>query len=290
MRESSQVKVLHNSVQLACRHPASTPLKDTQECISLDSCSEFEVACNTIFDRMQDTNNGGEGIDTKGACRNGKVHHNHVHDLFRLGIYADSFGSLLENVEIYANTVHNCSSGIVVACENGGTSRGVKIHDNLLRDCPQLGVRLAGYCKNGPIQDVAVYQNTIVRCGFGGNAWENSGLLVEADNAANRSFVVRNNIFAGNANQIRTKNQKYLTIDRNLLDGPSLVTGTHALAASPLFLDARGNDFHLSPRSAAIAAARGEPLSAVDHDDQLRPSAGKAAADLGAFQGSHPPH
>ena len=96
IRNSSHVKVLHNSVQGACRHPSSTPLKDTQECLSLSSCTEFEVACNTIFDRMEDSNNGGEGIDTKDACRNGKVHHNHVFNLVRLGIYADSFGSRLE--------------------------------------------------------------------------------------------------------------------------------------------------------------------------------------------------
>ena len=134
IRASTDVKVLSNKVQQACVHPVSTPRKDTQECISLVGCTDFEIAYNEVFDRLEDTNNGGEGIDTKEACRNGKVHHNHVHDLVRLGIYCDAFGSQLENIEIFANTVHDCRAGIAVACEAGGTARGIRIHDNLVRD------------------------------------------------------------------------------------------------------------------------------------------------------------
>ena len=155
IRTSTGVKVLGNSVQRACQHPAGKPLKDTQECISLVGCSGFEIAYNEVFDRMEDTNNGGEGIDTKEACRSGKVHHNHVHDLVRLGIYCDAYASQLENVEIFANTVHDCRAGIAVACEQGGIARGIKIHDNLVRDCARVGLRLAGYVQGGPIQDVA---------------------------------------------------------------------------------------------------------------------------------------
>jgi len=286
IRASTGVKVLSNSVQRACVHPTSKPVKDTQECISLVGCTDFEIAYNEVFDRLEDTNNGGEGIDTKEGCRNGKVHHNHVHDLVRLGIYCDAFGSQLENIEIFANTVHNCRAGIAVACEAGGTARGISIHDNLVRDCARVGLRLAGYLKGGPIQDVAIYQNTVVRCGSWGGAWETSGLLVEAQNASNRNFVVRNNIFSGNRDQISTKKQTCLTLDRNLLHGPSQVTGENALVADPLFVNAASNDFRLMSGSPAIDAALGEPLSTRDHDDQARPLPGntKALGDLGAFE------
>ena len=288
IERSSQVKLLRNSVQRACQAPASTPPKATQECLSLNACTEFEVAYNAVFDRMEDTNNGGEGIDTKGACRNGKVHHNHVHDLVRVGMYTDSYGSLLENIEVFANTVHHCPSGIVVACEEGGTARGVRIHDNLVRACPKLGLRVAGYLKNGPIQDLSIYQNTIVRCGARDGTWDDSGLLVDASNPDNRNFVVRNNIFAENVNQIRTGGQAYLTIQRNLLDGPSLVAGVEAVLADPRFADARGNDFRLLPGSPACGAAAGDPISGRDHDGRARPAAHngsqQGAGALGAFE------
>jgi len=277
---STDIKVLHNSVQQACVHPGN-PRRDTDECITLASVDGFEVAHNTVSDRLEDTSNGGEGIDIKNACRNGTVHHNTVHDLARLGIYLDAYSKELENVEVYANTVFRCRKGIVVACEEGGTARGIRIHDNLVFDCPRSGIQLAGYLKGGPIQDVAVYQNTVVRCGFDHTGSESAGLLIDAKNPANRNFVVRHNILAQNGVQLRTGTQDYLTIFRNLLHGPSLVTGTDALIVDPLFVDAAESDFHLSPASPAIDAARGgEPLSTHDHTGRVRP----AAADLGAFE------
>ena len=50
---------------------------------------------------------------------------------------------------------------------------------------------------------------------------------------------IRNNIFAGNWNQISTKGQACLTLDRNLLHGPTQVKGDNALLADPLFVNAR---------------------------------------------------
>jgi len=289
---SSNIKVLRNTVQRACVAPLRTPMVETDECITLASVTDFEIAYNTVSDRLEDTSNGGEGIDTKNACRNGTVHHNTVHDLIRLGIYCDAYSRDLQNVEIYANTVYRCRKGIVVACEEGGTARDVRIHDNLIYDCPRTGIQLAGYLKGGPIQDVAIYQNTVVRCGLDATGWENNGLLIDAKNPANRNFIVRNNLLADNRNQIRSNEQAYLIVDRNLVHGPTVVTGTNAVLAAPRFVDAAANDFRLAADSPAIDAARGEPQSTRDRADLARPVAGAgqttAVGDLGAFEWSAP--
>jgi len=279
---SSDIKVLRNSVRQACSDPGN-PRKDTDECITLASVDRFEIAYNTVTDRGEDSSNGGEGIDTKNACRNGTVHHNVVHDLVRLGIYIDAYSKELSNIEVYANTVYRCRKGIVVACEEGGTARDLRIHDNLVYDCPRAGIQLAGYLKGGPIQDVAIYQNTVTRCGFGATSPEypeSGGLLIDARNPLNRNFIIRNNIFADNQTQIHSRDQAYLAIEHNLVHGVSPVRGTKAIEADPRFVDPVGNDFRLSPDSPAIDAALGEPRSLVDHTGHARP----AAADLGAFE------
>lgn len=285
---SSRVRVLHNTVQQACTHP--TAGTNTDECITLASVTDFEIAHNQVSDRQTDTNNGGEGIDVKNACRNGSIHHNNVHDLARLGIYCDSYEKNLSNVAIHSNTVYNCRSGIVIACEEGGTARGIRIHDNVIYDCPRGGIRVAGYLKGGPIQDVAIYQNTIVRIGVKGVP-ENpkdrihvSGILVDARHQENRDFVIRNNLLSGNVNQIDTASQPYLTIERNLLHGPSKITGNDAILADPLFVNAAGIDFQLSTGSPAIDAATGSPQSTEDRNGRKR----SLPSDLGAFEASPP--
>jgi len=287
---ASNITVLSNSVQQACMRTNTT--LGVNECITMASVNGFEVAYNTVFDRLTDPSDGGEGIDAKNACLNGKIHHNLVYDLIRMGIYMDAYSNDLSNVEVYANTVHDCGAGITVASEQGATVNGVQIHDNLVRDCRGgPGIRLAGYDGNGPLQNVDVYQNTVARCGKTNSAsiWEDCALLIEASNSTNINLNVRNNILSQNNTNtlfIRTKNQPYLTLDRNLLDGvaASGVTGSNAIIADAHFVDAAANDFHLATNSPAIDAALGAPLATLDHDDLLRPAAG----DLGAFEWSAP--
>jgi|GEM_PF-1021470 hypothetical protein len=278
---ASFIKVLNNSVQRACIAPGGQSVR-TSECITMASVNTFEVAYNTVFDRLVDVNNGGEGIDTKNACVNGKVHHNTVYDLIRVGLYIDSYKSALNNVEFYSNTVYNCSSGLNVACEEGGTNTNVKVYNNVIYNCPRVGIRLAGYLSDGAMYNISVYNNTVSKCGFGGGTWENCGLLVEASNVLNTNFIVRNNIFSGNKIQMKTKNQSWLTLDNNLIFGANDAsgTGTNTIIGDPLFVNALENNFRLKAGSPAIDKALGTPKALFDFTDFTR----DATPDIGAFE------
>ncbi len=283
---SSRIRILHNTIRQACVHPVAGT--NTDECITLASVTDFEIAHNKVSDRLLDSNNGGEGIDVKNACRDGTIHNNVVHDLARLGIYCDSYEKDLSNVSIHSNTVYNCRYGIVIACEEGGTVRGVRVHDNVVYDCPRGGIRVAGYLRGGLKQDIAIYQNTVVRIGVKGvpdnpeDPIRVSGILLDARHPENSNFVVRNNILSDNINQIDTAGQSNITIERNLLHGPSKVTGTDAITADPLFVNAAENNFRLTEKSPAIDAATGQPRSTTDRDGTPRPE----PSDLGAFEWS----
>jgi Secretion system C-terminal sorting domain/Right handed beta helix region len=293
---SSDILILNNNVQMACQYPSSAV--GTNECITVASVNRFEIAHNVVSDRTLDLNNGGEGIDAKNESKNGSIHHNTVFNLVRLGIYVDAYQRNLSNVEVYANTVFNCRKGIVAAIEAGGTSQGIKIHDNIVYDNELAGIQIAGYLISGIMKDVFVYQNTVVRCGNRpGATYENCGIMVDADNPLNSNFVVRNNIVAECAIQMKTKTLPFLTLDNNLLFGVSVTPkpnastadpnplyanpGTGAILENPLFVNPTNANFRLQAGSPAIDKAKGTPLSIFDFYDVPRPS---QQADLGAIE------
>jgi parallel beta-helix repeat protein len=288
---SSDIKVLNNKVQKACQAPSAS--LGTNECITMASVAQFEVAFNTVSDRTVDLNNGGEGIDAKNECKDGSIHHNTVFDLVRLGIYIDAYQRNINNIDVYANRVYKCGAGIGVAIEEGGTLTGVKIHDNIVFDIPRAGIQVRGYLVNGPMKDVFVYQNTVVRTGnLQGISYENAGILIDADHPNNSNMVVRNNIVAECAIQIKTKTFSFLTVDNNLLFGPSSTPkptnpgvlygnpGTNAILENPFFENSANADFRLKIGSPAIDKAVGTPLSTADFYDFPRPT----KADLGAVE------
>jgi len=276
---SSNIKVLNNKVQQACMYPSTSV--GTNECITMASVNTFEVAYNTVSDRLTDPSNGGEGIDAKNTCINGKIHHNTVTSLFRVAIYIDAYLANLSNIEVYNNKVYNTSSGITVASEEGGVVDGVKIHDNLIYDTNKCGIRIAGYLNNGPLRNLDVYQNTVVNCGINAGSWENVGLLIEATNATNTGFNIRNNIISGCPFQVRANNQTFpYVLDKNILFGSTVVSGTNSINADPKFKNTASKDFSLSLGSPAINMAVGTPLSTKDFTDFTRDS----NLDIGAFE------
>jgi hypothetical protein len=287
---SYNIRILDNIVQQACMYPNTSV--NTSECITVASVDTFEIAGNIVFDRPVDVSNGGEGIDAKNNCTNGIIHTNVVFDLVRVGIYIDAYSANLSNVSVYGNLIYNCKGGIRVASEELGTLTNVSVHDNVIRDITRAeGIGIRGYLNQGPLKDITIYQNTLVRAGNTNpsSTWENCAILCDSNNSADSNHVVRNNIIVtttANANgpYIRTRNQSYVTVDRNLLFGPAAsgVTGTNALFADPLFVNVAGNDFHLQAGSPAIDAVLGTPLSTFDFDGLSRPVGG--AGDLGAYE------
>lgn len=288
---ANDIKVLNCKVQRACQFPSAS--LGTNECITMASVNRFEVAYCTVSDRLVDVNNGGEGIDAKNECKDGSIHHNTVFDLVRTGIYVDAYQRNINNIEVYANTVYKCVSGITVAIEEGGTLTGVKIHDNIVYDIPRAGIQVRGYLRNGIMKDVFVYQNTVVRTGnLQGISYENAGVLIDADHPNNSNIVVRNNIVAECGIQIKTKGYPFYIVDNNLLFGTSSTpkpndptvlygnAGTNAILSDPLFENSATADFRLRTDSPAIDKAVGTPLSTVDFYDFIRTGKG----DVGAVE------
>jgi len=285
-KNSSFVKVLNNVVQKACYAPERV---STSECITMASVNTFEVAYNTISDRLTDMNNGGEGLDAKNSCTDGSIHHNTIYDLIRHALYIDAYSGSMSNIAVNANKVYNCpKSGIVIASEEGGSMTGVKVHDNLVYNCGNIGIWVAGYLRNGPLKNIEVYQNTVYNCGGKGN-YLNSGILIEASNELCSGFTFRNNIVSGCPVAIKSNvSQPFpITVDNNIFFGTigsfsHNTSVTNTFNVDPLFIDASNPNFNLQSTSPAIDKAVGTPLSTIDFNGKSRPVG--AFSDIGAFE------
>lgn len=291
-RNSSNIKVLGNVLQRVSQYPANSQAIGGGECLSFVKVDNFEIAYNTICDRMIDINNGGEGIDPKVGCTNGTIHDNEIYDLIRTGIYTDSWNDYEHTLSVYGNIIHDVDTGIACSSEvSTGVLQNVKIHDNVVRDCATRGICLTGWGEGGALKDIAVYNNTVVRCGFGGAAYppayppSNTGIFVGNTNTLSTNFIIRNNVLANNASQIGSKGQTFVTADRNLLFGTnsdSAMVMTNSITSDPLFADLTNNNFRIRVGSPAIDCALGTPVSAVDILGITRPVNG--VVDLGAYE------
>ena len=256
----------------------------SQEGITIGRTDGFTIQHNELaFGRK-------EGIDVKGASRNGKVLYNHVHHLYNwptvAGIYVDnyvntSFNTLDElhriyNIEVGYNHVHDCG-GIVISTETGHPVRDISIHHNLSYNTSHnAGIKVAHVRSvNSPIsmkgytRNVRVYNNTIFNT-FGG--------IVITDEPYLDSIYIYNNImsnsykgdlFQGDINSLTHKAMGY-----DLFQGNSNYKGDNAITGDPLFKNPELYDFHLTQGSPAIDA--GHPDAFYNDPDGSR-------NDVGAF-------
>jgi parallel beta-helix repeat protein len=289
--DSQNITIRGNTLERACISPDKSI--DTQEIISLASVEGFEIARNHIFNGgVAGGGNGGEGIDVKGASRDGRVHHNLVHDLVRLGIYVDSYNKLAESIIVDSNTVYNCAEGIAVSSEMGGTVKKIKLVNNILYNNRNNGIVVSSWKGDGWRKDIEIINNTVVRNGFnlGNRGARGGGITLKTANAS--GVIIRNNIVSQNNLWQILVNKKALelVVDYNLIDAFRGYTegnqqeekGKFYINGNPLFVDANGGNFRLKINSPAID--RGNNLFAPewDFDSNARPK--DKAVDVGAFE------
>lgn len=182
----SHVVVDDNEVELACND-------GSQECISISGVDTFDVSNNEVHHGGPGTN-GGEGIDAKEGCRNGRIFGNRVHDLARVGIYLDAWDATAGPIEVFGNESYANSSGFAVSNENGGLMDGAKIYGNLAHDNEGVGFWVAGWGVEGQahhLRAIEVYGNVSRDNGDGYAIYGEAGSLFEDvrlfDNVAYRN-------------------------------------------------------------------------------------------------------
>jgi len=275
---SDHVVVDNNEIELACND-------GSQECISIGQSDTFEIRFNHVHDGGPG-NHGGEGIDSKDGSTNGRVYGNHVHDVTRVGIYVDAWDKATGNIDVFANVVHACSSGIDIAAEAGGTLTNVRVFNNNVWGNRNVGVWVAQWGVDGAthaIDGLLIVNNTV-----GPNGTEGWGGGIYVDNPAATNVTVRNNLVSQNPTwQIgRSSEPAGLSIDHNLIDGfrgdPEETYGTAYVEGDPRFVDAATQDYHLAADSPAIDQGSAEGAPTDDFDGKPRPLLD--GYDIGAFE------
>ncbi|MBX3256553.1 MAG: right-handed parallel beta-helix repeat-containing protein [Chitinophagaceae bacterium] len=274
------IRVLGNTVINANNMNMSwTPYRGHEaphEAISMAGPHYFEVAWNHVYNCQK------EGIDVKETASFGIVHHNYIHDLKRQGLYIDGWFGQLEDIEMYENVVHGCESGIAISSEEGPNTKNLKIHHNLVYNNRATGIFFSRWGADNPRENVDIYNNTFYKNGWGHNFsgdpqyWLTGGCYLYSTNL--KDIRISHNIFAhnfpfeightarfGESWSIRKK----IDISHNLIqdintvvypvylhtwlkDSVFSMTGTHAILADPLFVDAQNGDFRLQQHSPAL--------------------------------------
>jgi parallel beta-helix repeat protein len=299
---STNVTISNNEVSWCCLGTKSVVDKNgevvgSQECISIaNGTSQFDVGYNVVHDSPVGET-GGEGIDVKGGSHHGRIHHNQVTNLVRLGIYVDSYGTT-HDVEIDSNEVSFTYVGIVIGSEDSHLVSAIRVHDNIVHHnggdwAPaspsypykeQCGISIPEYSGvDGPRSDIAIYNNTIVSNTYKG---QGAGIRVQTTSASN--VAVRNNLIAGQTDGLIAASAASVTEATNNLVYPFALStdeieGSAAVHEPPLFENEAGHDYHLQAGSPARdSGCAGPPVAAFDADG--KPRVVGPAVDIGAFE------
>ena len=192
---ADHVKVLHCEVtranEPAMRVPGQQMGREApHEAISICGAKYFEVAYNHIHHCFK------EGIDVKEVSAHGVVHHNHIHDLPRQGLYVDAWFGLLHDVVFHSNVVHDCEWGFAISVEGKDSElRNVKFYNNLLFDNRASGIVFGVWGQDRPRSGIEIYNNTIYNNGTPGHwAGTTGGIDIKSANMQDVK-IYRNIIF-----------------------------------------------------------------------------------------------
>jgi len=247
---------------------------EVQEILSIQChVDTFEISNNHVFNGGEPMM-GGEGINAKHGVSNGTIRHNHVHDVYRVGIYVDAYATYQCDIEVHENVVHNTAAGLGAAAEElGGVLDGCSFYNNTCYgNCWSLFIG----SDNG----------TVRNCTFVNNTFWNNTLGIEIGlfdsipmNGPIENVTVRNNVVSQNRDWEITRDYRPsitgLMVDHNLIDGfrdwPNEICGSDSVIGDPEFVDAGSADFHIESTSPAVDS--GSPLGApdIDIDGDARP-------------------
>ena len=245
-----------------------TNLDDEDEAISMSDVHTFEIKNNHVYNIPTR-----EGIDIKDGSTHGAVYKNHIHDCGAVGLYIDAWADYQHDIDVYQNIVHDCpADAIVLATENGGRLENVSVYNNIAYNNPDLGAGFAVYSFPGVKKNFTVINNVFYNNSFGIGVWSTTV----------QDIVLRNNICSKNGNQIAADDPYILTVDHNLIDGPTDIYGLDFVTGDPDFVNAAVADFHLMEGSPAIDNGSSIDAPTDDFDGTSRPQG--VAYDIGAFE------